>query len=166
VNLPKNGQSLVDLRMRGTVPELPVLVSLAGALDFNNVTLQADAGAGYDWRIVAGLEVEVFTSVSVNFQKVLRTLVDIAAAVPSRMVLTFSEGAQVGCGESRVVHHADGDFALFDWFPMAVGPKGYVAGSVVEKQLWKAIADGRIPMPFDKAREVVGEILKEKQQCA
>lgn len=163
--IPRNGQSLLDLRKRGVVPELPVLVSLVGDLDFTNVTLYADAGASLDWRGVCGLEVEVFTSTAVAFPKLLRTLADIAAAVPTRMVLTFIEGARVECGESRLVAHPDGDFSLFDWFPMAVGPNAYADGSKVEKRLWAELGHA-LPIPFDEARELLVQIATERHACA
>lgn len=163
--IPRNGQSLLDLRSRGLVPELPVLVSLVGDLDFTNVTLYADAGASLGWKLVAGVKVEVFTSIDIPFPKLLRTLVDIAAAVPTHMVLTFIEGARVECGESRIVAHPDGDFSLFDWFPMAVGPKAYADGSKVEKRLWAELGHA-IPIPFDEARELLVQIATERHQCA
>jgi hypothetical protein len=160
---PRNGQSLLDLRMRGLVPELPVLVSLVGTLDFSNVTLYADAGKPYDWRVIAGLEVEVFASLAVPFSGLLRTLADIAAAVPKRMVLAFSEGARIECGEMRLVRDENGDFGLFDWFPIAVGP--YDAhGAKVAKRLWAELGKS-IPIPFDEAMTLVHQIAAEKQ-CA
>jgi hypothetical protein len=162
--IPRNAQSLVDLRMRGLVPELPVLVSLGERLDFSNVTLYADPGVRYGWRMLAGLETEIFTSLSAPFQKLLRTLADIAAAVPARMILTFTEGARVDCGEMRTICHEAGDFSLFDWFPMAIGPSGYADGTKVARRLWAALGH-EIPIPFDDAMDLVVELAAEKQ-CA
>ena len=162
--IPLNAQSLIDLRLRGLVPELPVLVSLVGRLEFTNVTLYADAGVSIGWRMLAGLEVEVFTSIAVPFPKLLRTLADIAAVVPARMILCFTEGARVDCGQMRTVAHEAGDFALFDWFPMAIGPTGYADGTKVARKLWAALGH-ELPIPFDEAMDLVVQIAAEKQ-CA
>jgi hypothetical protein len=168
--IPKNGQGLIDMRRNRHVPELPVLVSLVGALGFTNVTLQAEAGAAYDWRLVSLLEVEVFADLSVPFPKLLRTLADIAAVVPSRIVLTFSEGACVDCGEKRRVT----DFEVFDWFPMVVTPtraapavhiQAWNDGRAVAKKLWAALGE-TLPIPYDKAMDLVVEIAAENQRCA
>lgn len=161
MNLPRNGQALVDLRMRRMVPDLPVLISLVGPLEFNNVTLLSDAGVGYDWRAISALEIEVFTNVSIPFAKVLRTLADLAAAVPDRMVLTFVDGPRIDCGELRRVT----DFALFDWFPMAVGPKFYLEGTKVARRLWSELGRS-LPIPYDEALNLVLQIATEQQQCA
>jgi len=164
---PLNAQSLVDLRMRGVVPELPVLLSFVGPLnDFTNVTLIADAARSYEWRCIQGLEVEVFVSRSVLMGDVLRQLADIAAAVPDRMVLTFVEGPRIDCGEMRVVPHPEGDFGLFDWFPMAVGPKWYAEGAKVAKRLWQELGHA-LPIPFDRAFGLLLQIANERgASCA
>ena len=154
------------MRESRRIPALPVLVSFVGPLDFNNVTLTADADGAYDWHVIAGLQVEVFVSQSIAMSDVIRQLSTIAAAVPDRIILTFVEGPRIECGERRTVRDEKGDFGLFDWFPMSIGPTGYAGARIIEKQLWKAIANGDIPTPFDRARELVGEIIKEKQQCA
>lgn len=164
MNAPLNASSLIAMREVRRVPELPVLVSLVGPLDFTNLTLHADAGETMDWHCLQALQVEVFASVDVPFAKVIRTLVDIAAVVPDRMVLAFTEGLRVECGESRRIYDDAGEFELFDWFPMAVGPNAYVSSQIIEKKLWKAIASQEIPTPFDRARELVGEIIKERNQ--
>jgi hypothetical protein len=168
--LPLNAQSLIELRANRRVPELPVLVSLVGKLDFTNLTLYAEAGMSYDWRAVAALEVEVFASLAVPFPKLLRTLADLAAAVPKRMILTFAEGACVDCGEMRTVT----DFALFDWFPMVVTPRraapaehirAWNDGQVISDRLWKALGD-TLPIPYDRAMDLVVEIAAGNQPCA
>lgn len=168
--LPLNAQSLLELRQHGRIPELPVLVSLIGKLDFTNLTLHAEAGEAYDWRAVSALEIEVFVSLAVPFPKLLRTLADLAAAVPKRMVLTFAEGACVDCGEMRTVT----DFALFDWFPMVVSPRraapaehirAWNDGQTIARKLWAALGD-TLPIPYDKAMDLVVEIAAENQRCA
>lgn len=166
MNQPRNSAQLAVMRRDRKVPALPVLISFVGPLEFSNVTLSASADGIYNWRIIAGLDVEIFVSKSVAMSDVIRHLAAIAAAVPKRMVVTYVEGPRVECGEYRIVRDEQGDFWLFDWFPMAVGPNAYSAGRVIEQQLWKAMASGDIPTPFDRARELVGEVLKEKNQCA
>jgi hypothetical protein len=168
--IPKNAQSLLDLRKGGRVPDLPVLISLTGPLNFTNLTLQAEAGVTYDWRAISALEVEVFASFAVPFSKLLRTLAEIAAVVPKRMILTFAEGACVDCGEMRTVT----DFALFDWFPMVVTPtraapaehiRAWTDGHSVARKLWEAMGD-TLPIPFDRAMDLVVQIAGENKPCA
>ena len=168
--VPLNARGLIDFRVNGRVPELPVLVSLVGPLEFTNLTLHAEAGAAYDWRAISALEIEVFASLEVPWPKVIRTLSDIAAAVPKRMVLTFAEGACVDCGEMRAVT----DFAVFDWFPMVVTPtraapadhiRAWTDGQAIARKLWQAQGD-TIPVPYDKAMDLVVQIAAENQPCA
>lgn len=157
---PRNAQSLLDLRMSGDAPADPVLVSLVGSLRHANLTLYADAGAAHDWRCIAALDVEVFASTSVPFADLLRTLADLAAAVPRHMVLTFVEGPRVECGEMRTLQ----DFALFDWFPIAIGPSAWDEGTVIARRLLDALGK-ELPIPYDHAVRLVGEVMQEGQQC-
>ncbi|WP_233854058.1 histidine ammonia-lyase [Paraburkholderia sp. HD33-4] len=170
MNLPLNAQSLIDFRLNGRIPELPVLVSLVGKLDFTNVVLYAEAGKPYDWRAVAALEVELFVSLEVPWSKLLRTLADIAAVVPKRMILTFTEGACVDCGEMRTVM----DFALFDWFPMVVTPRraeptehirAWNDGQAIARKLWQAVGD-TLPNLYDRAMDLALQVAAENQPCA
>lgn len=154
------------MRIARQVPELPVLISFVGPIGFDNVTLIGDPESQQDWHVVAGLDVEVFVSKAMSFASIVRALCLIASAVPKRIVLTFREGPRVECGEMRTVAHEDGDFALFDWFPIAIGPMAYPAGQVVARQLLAAIADGEIPTPFDRAMDLVVAAAAEKQPCA
>lgn len=166
MNLPLNAQSLIDLRMRGVVPNLPVLVSFVGPLnDFTNVTLLGQSAGAYDWHCIAGLEVEVFVSRKVAFTDVLAQLAAIAAGVPKRMILTFTEGPRVECGELRIVPHPSGDFGLFDWFPIAIGPTWYAEGGKVARRLWSELGRG-LPIPFDEASGILLKIASEEPVCA
>lgn len=149
------------------VPELPVLISLIGTLDFNNLTLYADAGKAYDWHLVAALEVEIFASASTPFRKLLATLAGIAAGVPKHMVLAFEDGPRIDCGDMRTVT----DFAVFDWFPMVVMPiglspanhiKAWNDGKAIEKKLWHELGRA-LPIPYDKAMELVVKIAGENR---
>jgi len=160
--LPFNGQALLDLRIgSGTVPDLPILVSLVGKLGFDNLTLQANAGESYDWRLIAGLDIEVFASTQVPFSSLLSMLVDLAAAVPQTMVLTFVEGPRVDCGEMRVLQ----DFALFDWLPMAVGPNAWAESRKLASRLFAELGHG-IPVSYDRAVELVEQVARENASCA
>jgi hypothetical protein len=159
--LPRNAQSLIELRKRGTVPALPVLVSLVGPQPFSNVTLQAKAGDRYDWRSIAALDIEVFASTAVPFPALLQTLADLAAAVPRHMVLTFAEGARVECGEMRTLQ----DFALFDWFPIAIRHAAWAESTKLAKRLWAELGD-RLPIPYDEAASLIGQAAQETEACA
>lgn len=150
------------------VPELPVLISFVGPLEYRNLTLQANPGVKYDWHCIACLEVEVFVSLKTPFYAVLKRLADIAAGVPKTMVLTFIEGPRVHCGEMRTVT----DFAVFDWFPMVVTPeraapanhiRAWTEGKVIEKKLWDEVGRA-LPIPYEKAMNLVVEIARENQQ--
>jgi hypothetical protein len=168
--LPRNADSLIAMRTgdKPTVPELPVLISFVGPLEYHNLTLQATSGVKYNWHCIAGLDVEVFVSQALPFSAVLKQLAAIAAGVPKTMVLTFTEGPRVHCGEMRTVT----DFAVFDWFPMVVTPeraapanhiRAWTEGKVIEKQLWDEIGRA-LPVPYEKAMELVVEIARENQQ--
>lgn len=161
--LPRNCEALVSMRKARQIPHLPVLISLVGPLEFNNLTLIAHADREYDWRPVAGLEVEVFASNQVKFGDLIHVLGSVAAAVPSRLILAFLEGPRVDCGESRLVFHPEGDFELFDWLPMAIGTSAWEPSQSIVKALWKSIANGSIPTPYDRAMNLVEAIAKEKQ---
>jgi len=158
---PRNSAQLVAMRRRGEAPALPVLVTLAGPLSWSNVTLSAIAGERYDWRPIAALDVEVFASREVPFHDLLATLADIAAVVPRTMVLAFVEGPRVHCGEMHAVPGQD--FALFDWFPMAIGPSDYLAASKIEKSLWAEMGRS-IPISFDEACDLVVQVVTEQAQ--
>ncbi|VWC29822.1 histidine ammonia-lyase [Burkholderia lata] len=160
---PSNGAVLVSMRRAGRVPELPVLVALAGPLRFDNVTLSARAGQPYDWRPVAALNVEVFASADVHWSDLLRTLADIAAAVPDTLVLAFREGPRVHCGERRAVHGED--FALFDWFPMPIAPMCWPASHTLARRLFDALGD-TLPNPYDHACELVVQLAAERNRNA
>ena len=163
---PRNAEQLIAMRKAKGVPELPVLVSFDGLLDFSNLTLIAKPAESYDWRCLADLEIEVFVSQSTSFAEVIAQLAAIAAVVPKRMILTFLEGPRIDCGERRMVRDEAGDFWLFDWFPMAIGPFSYAGASALTRRIWAAIAKGDIPTPFDRAAELVVQIAKERHECA
>lgn len=154
---PFGVEGLIDLRASGMVPEHPVLVSLIGKLPYSNLTLQAKAGECYDWHAIAALEVEVMASTQVPFSALLTALADIAQAVPKRVVLTFSEGPRVECGEIRVLR----DFALFDWFPMAIAPICWPQSRQLAKRLWDALSK-ELPIPYDKAAELIPQVASEE----
>jgi hypothetical protein len=157
--LPFNANRLIAMRKRRSAPALPVLASLVGPLEFSNFTLLAQAGGAYDWHCIAGLEVEVFVSHEVAFANVLRHLADIAAAVPKRMVLTFIDGPRIECGEWRTVPHPEGDFALFDWFPIGIGPR-YGQSQPIVRRLFAELGKA-LPIPFDRAMGLVLEVAQE-----
>lgn len=168
--LPHNAEGLLNLRKNGVKPELPVLVSLIGPLNFNNVVLQADANREYAWTLIAGLEVDLMAAQSVPFSRVLATLAALADAVPRQMVLSFREGAQVDCGQWRIA----GEQTYFDWFPMAVSPRrakpanhvrAFLQGQKVEKALWAEMGK-RLPIPWDLEMGAIVKKITEERQCA
>jgi hypothetical protein len=144
--LARNASGLAELRMGGFKPALPVLVSFVGDLPHTNTILHAEAGTRYDWRCLAGLDVEVFVDRSIAFPAVVEALADIAACVPAHMVLTYTEGPRIECGEWRRID----DFALFDWLPMALGPTSYGEASLVRKRLTAELGKA-IPLPYEQA---------------
>lgn len=102
--------------------------------------------------------------------EILHTLVGIAAVVPRSLVLTFREGPRVHCGESKIVPGQD--FALFDWFPMAIGVMEsaadgahYAAARKIEQYLWREIGRS-IPIPYDDACGLVTQIASENAEAA
>lgn len=158
---PFGVDGLIDLRISGMVPEHPVLISLVGKLPYRNLTLQAKTDERYDWHAIAALEVEVMASAQVPFSALLATLADIARAVPKRMVLTFTEGPRVECGEMRTLR----DFALFDWFPMAIAPICWPQSRHIARSLWKALGT-ELPIPYDEAAELIPRAaLEELRAC-
>jgi hypothetical protein len=169
-DLPRNSEALLNLRKNGVKPELPVLISLIGPLDFNNVTLQADANREYDWTLIAGLEVDLMVAQSVPFNRVLATLAALADAVPRQMVVSYREGAQVDCGQWRIA----GEQTYFDWFPMAVSPRrakpanhvrAYLQGQKLERALWAEMGK-RLPIPWDIEMDRIVKNLTGDRPCA
>ncbi|KVN72794.1 histidine ammonia-lyase [Burkholderia stagnalis] len=154
--LARNAQSLIDLRMRGIRPELPVLVSLVGALEFENVTLIADPKVRYDWRAIGGLDVEVIASTAVTFPSLLQTLADLALGVPKRMILTFREGPSVECGEWRQIT----DFKVFDWFPMPLAHAAWGESRKLASRLLDEVGK-TLPIPYDEALNLVIQLANE-----
>lgn len=154
---PTNSAALVAMREQGNIPAGPVLVSLAGRLEWPNVTLYANATERYDWRPIAGLDVEVFASRAVVFPTLLRALAEMAAVVPKRMVLTFLEGPRVELGEWRQLT----DFRLFDWCPMALGGPSWDDAKALARSIFAEL--GRtIPTPYDDACNLVVKAAQEK----
>lgn len=160
---PPNSAELVAMRKRGNVPELPVLVTLVGPLSWGNVTLSATPGERYDWRPITALDVEVFAATNVPWGDLLRTLSDIAAAVPETLVLTFREGPRVYCGEAHVVPGQD--FALFDWFPMAIAPICWPASHVLARRLFDVLGN-TLPNPYDDACGLAMQAVAEAHENA
>lgn len=158
--IARNAEGLIELRQRGLQPELTVLISLVGPLRYENVTLLAEPAKSYDWRVIGGLDVEVITSTKVPFARMVRTLVDVAAGVPRRMVLTFGEGPRVECGEWRQVT----DFKVFDWCPMAIGGPSWDSSVKLAKTLFSQLGKS-IPEPYEDAMALVVKAAGE-QRCA
>jgi hypothetical protein len=159
--LARNASGLAELRMGGFKPDLPVLVSYVGDLLHTNTILHAKAGDRYDWRCLAGLDVEVMVNRSVPFPSVLEALADIAACVPAHMVLTYTEGPRIECGEWRRID----DFALFDWLPIVLGPTSYGEASLIRRKLWDALGDA-IPAPYEQALPLFLQTKKEANDGA
>lgn len=157
--MARNAQGLIDLRMRGVRPELPILVSLVGPLEFVNLTLIADPKGRYDWRVIGGLEVEIIASVEVPFPRLLQALADIAAGVPRRMVLTFREGPRVDLGEWRQIT----DFRVFDWCPMALGGPCWNDARALASRIFAELGKS-IPTPYDEACTLVIKAAQESEQ--
>jgi hypothetical protein len=62
MKLPRGAHEIAQARANGMRPELPVIVSMVGALPHEaNPTVHAD-GPNYDWRFLAELDVFVFVS--------------------------------------------------------------------------------------------------------
>lgn len=156
--LARNANGLVELLMRGIKPELPVLISLIGPLEFENVTLLADSSRSFDWRVIGGLEVEIMASQAVPFAKLLRTLAEIAAGVPARMILTFTEGPRVECGEWRLI----ADFRVFDWFPMPLAHGAWGKSRKLANRLLAEIGK-TLPIPYDEGLNLVAQLAQEGQ---
>lgn len=154
---PQNSGALVAMRESGKVPAGPVLVSLAGRLEWPNVTLHANVTERYDWRPIAGLDVEVFASRAIAFPALLRALVDMTAVVPKRMVLTFLEGPRIELGEWRQIT----DFRVCDWCPMALGGPSWDDAKALARSIFAELGKS-IPTPYDSACELVVKAAQEK----
>lgn len=166
---PKNAEALLSMRKSGVKPELPVLISLIGPLDFNNLVLRADANLEYDWTLIAGLDVDLMVDSSVAFGRVVATLAALAAAVPRQMVLSYREGAQVDCGQWRLA----GEQTYFDWFPIALSPRrasptvhvrSYLEGKKLERALWAEMGKG-LPLAWDLEMDRVVKKITEDRKC-
>lgn len=169
-DFPKNAEALLNLRKNGVKPELPVLISLIGLLDFNNLALQADANLDYDWTLIAGLDIDVMADRTVPFGRVLATLAALSLAVPRQMVLSYREGAQVDCGQWRIA----GEQTYFDWFPIALSPRRakptvhvhhYLEGKKLERALWDQLGK-ELPIAWDLEMDTVVKRITEERKCA
>jgi hypothetical protein len=161
--LPRNGDNLLRMRREGWRPDGLVLASLVGSLGFDNYTTYADPGTSYDWSMLAGLEVELVVSTSVPFGAVLRTLADIAAAVPATLALGYVEGPRVDCGRSRYVLESIRPVTgrmIFDWYPitaLTVSPDS----THIAQRLWRELGSA-IPTPYDSALRRLQSILEKE----
>ncbi len=155
-HLPRNGENLLRMRRSGMRPDELVLVSVSGNLGYSNYTLYSDPGAVCDWSMLAGLEVELVTSTAVPFADVLRTLADIAAAVPASMSLYYLEGARVDCGRARYVLESINPKVgrmQFDWWPLQVNDPAKILtpdSTRLAQRLWRELG-GALPTPCDAA---------------
>ncbi|QND94355.1 hypothetical protein SY91_01754 [Burkholderia cenocepacia] len=156
---PANSEALVAMRRRRQAPAGSVLVSFVGPLQWSNVTLTASVNERYDWRPIAALDIEAFASASIAFPALLRSLVDMAAAVPRRMVLTFREGPRVELGEWRQIT----DFRVFDWCPMALGGPCWDDARALALRIFAELGKS-IPTPYDEACTLVIKAAQEAQQ--
>ncbi|WP_236871924.1 histidine ammonia-lyase [Burkholderia pseudomultivorans] len=156
---PANSEALVAMRRRRQAPADSVLVSFVGSLEFSNLTLHASTHERYDWRPIAALDVEAFASASIAFPALLRSLVDMAAVVPRRMVLTFREGPRVELGEWRRIT----DFRVFDWCPMALGGPCWDDARALALRIFGELGKS-IPTPYDEACTLVIKAAQEAQQ--
>lgn len=96
VKVPNGAQRIIDLRMRGVVPDDLVIVSLVGPLPDGNPLILAD-GSDYDWRFLRGLRVCIFGRVGTPNRQ---TAIAIGRNLPERLWLwdvDAREGADVIC---------------------------------------------------------------------
>ena len=70
--LPRNAQSILDVRLRGLRPDAPVFVSYVGSLPVPNPTVYADSGQRYDWRFLRGLTVYIAVSAGIDASDAMR----------------------------------------------------------------------------------------------
>lgn len=70
--LPRNAQSILDVRLQGLRPDAPVCVSYVGNLPVSNPTVYADSGKRYDWRFLRGLTVYIAVSAGIDASDAMR----------------------------------------------------------------------------------------------
>lgn len=161
--LPRNGANLLRMRQEGWCPDGLVLVSFVGALSYRNFTLYCDAGIPCDWSMLAALDAELIVSTRVPFNTVLRTLADIAAAVPATLALGYVEGPRIDCGRSRYVLESIRPISgrmMFDWCPstaLTVSPYS----TRIAQRLWRELGS-TIPTPYDAALERLQPMLEKE----
>lgn len=163
---PRNGENLLRMRREGWRPDSLLLVSLVGALSYRNFTLYCNAGIPCDWSMLAALDAELIVSTRVPFDTVLRTLADIAAAVPATLALGFIEGPRIDCGRSRYVLESIRPISgrmMFDWSPLTaltVSP----GSTRIAQRLWRELGS-TIPVPYDAALERLQPMLEKELHC-
>jgi hypothetical protein len=73
--IPFGAQTIIDLRSKGRVPALPVLVSLVGRIHpFDGACVVAQPGQAYDWSFIRGLETHVWARKGVDLRGILLAL--------------------------------------------------------------------------------------------
>lgn len=161
--LPRNGANLLRMRQEGWCPDGLVVVSLIGALGYQNFTLYCDAGIPCDWSMLAALDAELIVSTRVPFDTVLCTLADIAAAVPATLALGYVEGPRIDCGRSRYVLESIRPVTgrmMFDWYPITA-LTGSPDSTRIAQCLWQELG-GTIPTPFDAALSRLQPLLEKE----
>ena len=90
-----NAQKIVEVRAKGFRPDEMILVSLIGRINEPNHTVYAGAGGDYEWQWVRGIQVCIYASSGVDWQK---TATGIVKANPAYLALWDTgrnEGAEL-----------------------------------------------------------------------
>lgn len=111
--LPKNAESIVQMRRKGMKPDDLVIVSLVGSLPETNHVVIAD-GPEYDWRWCRGLKICIFGKVGTSNRQ---TAIAIGANLPAKLHLWDVEAKN---GADVMVHIRESsinkrEFKISDW---------------------------------------------------
>lgn len=109
--IPANAKPIVEARMRGLKPADLILVSLIGRINEVNHTVYANRRNDYDWKWARGLQVCIFTSPSVEWKPVARS---IASERPSFLGLWDADNLE-GADVSLLPHPDDIDRPKNEW---------------------------------------------------
>lgn len=93
---PIGAKPILEMRLNGQRPAMPVLVSLVGRLpSFDGPLVIADPEVAYDWTFLAGLETHVWLREGVGARRTLLALASHDAALLQVWDVDLQQGAWV-----------------------------------------------------------------------
>lgn len=81
--LPRNAQRIVSMRLAGSRPSDPVVVSFTERSPFDSPTIFATPGVEYDWRFLLDLETFIIVTPGASDGQAIRAIFEMARLYPT-----------------------------------------------------------------------------------